>query len=145
MRNLTFEVDTTASVEQIWSLLTGVNNYHLYIKNCSKSVLVGDFKEGSSWYDWSTVVYLPLKINHKIIKVVPKKEIHYQVELPIGVIWQKLVIIEGKKNKVQLEINIDFPNSIVDKTLGTLVHYRNRMMLAETISNLKKGFGNAAN
>jgi ribosome-associated toxin RatA of RatAB toxin-antitoxin module len=140
MRTLNFEFETSAKTDQIWSLLTDVNNYHRYIKNCIKSTLVGDFKEGSSWYDWSTVVYLPLKVNHKIIKIVPKKEIIYQIPLPLGSIWQKLTISEGEKTKVQLEVNIDFPNRLIDQTLGALVAYRNQDMLSATINNFKDHF-----
>lgn len=140
MRKLAFEYQTKEPINKIWSLLSNVNNYHLHIKYCLRSGLIGNFQEGASWYDWSTVVYVPLKINHKIIKIVPHKKIEYKIELPIGDIWQTLSISTGKQTKVRLQIVIDFPNRFVNQTIGSLVYYRNRKMLEGTIENFKKSF-----
>lgn len=137
MKSLNFEFTTSASTKNIWSILSDVDNYHRYIKYCRSSKLKGEFKEGSSWYDWSTVVFLPLKINHKIIKITPGEKIIYQIKMPIGNIWQTILISKGKKTKVKLEVVIDFPNRFIEKTLGALVYMRNREMLASTMNNFK--------
>lgn len=145
MRKLIFELTINASVEKLWPLLAEIENYPRYIKYCRKAFLIGDFREGSTWYDWSTVVYLPLKIKHEIIRIQPNKEIIYKIGLPVGEIWQKLSLEVGEQTKVWFEITIDFPNPVIDKTLGALVYYRNRKMIEATIANFEKGFGNADN
>lgn len=138
MRKLNFELVTNVPAKNIWPIMTDINNYHQYIKYCLSSKLIGNFKEGSSWYDWSMVLHLPLRINHKIIKIIPNKKIVYLIKLPFGEIWQTILIYSGKETKVKLEVIIDFPSRMVDKTLGNLVYLRNRKMLEATIENYKK-------
>ena len=140
MRNLTFSIKTDAPVNKIWIIISDINSYHKYIKYCHKSKLVGDFKEGSSWYDWSTVVFLPLKINHLIIKIIPGKQIGYLIKTPFGEIRQKITIKKGKKTLLRLDVTINFPNWLIDKTLGNFVYLRNYQMLKTTMKNYKDDF-----
>lgn len=140
MKTLKFTLATNAPVENIWPIISDINSYHKYIKYCHKSKLIGKFQEGSIWYDWSTVVFLPLKINHKIIKIIPNEKIIYLIKTPLGEIWQTMLIEEGKKTKLKLEVNIDFPNRLIDKAFGHLVYMRNRKMLEATMKNFKDGF-----
>lgn len=140
MRKLVFALVTDTRPDKIWQLLADINNYHKYIKYCYKSRLIGDFQEGSSWYDFSTVAFIPLRINHKIIKIIPNKKIVYLIKTPIVEIWQTILIEEGKKTRVKLEVIIDSPNRLIDKTLGTFLYVRNRQMLEKTVQNYKKSF-----
>lgn len=141
MRRLLFEPVFDVPLQSLWEKFADVNSYSKYIKNCHKSVLVGPFKAGSIWYDWSTVIYLPLKINHQIIKVIPKEEIIYKINLPFGEIWQKVDFVpQGVKTKVRLEIEMNFRPKLIDKTLGSLIYLRNQQMLSETIKNYYQSF-----
>lgn len=140
MRKLTFELVTPSSAKRIWPIMSDINNYHKYIKYCHHSKLVGSFKEGSTWYDWSTVAFLPLKINHEIIKIIPNKKIVYLIKSPFGEIWQTISIKERRETRVKLEIVIDSPNRLVENTIGLLVYKRNKQMLEETIKIIKMVF-----
>lgn len=140
MRKLSFELTTSAPLEKIWSVISDINNYHKYIKYCYYSHLVGDFKEGSTWYDFSTVAFIPLRINHKIIKIIPYKKIVYLIKTPIVEIWQTILIEESKNTRLKLEVTIDFPNRLIGKILGTFLYVRNRQMLEKTMQNYKKSF-----
>ncbi len=140
MRKLAFELTTTAPVKKIWSVISDINNYHKYIKYCYYSRLVGDFKEGSTWYDFSTVAFVPLIINHKITKIIPHQKVVYVIKSPFGQIHQTISIVKGKKTRVELEVVIDITNGLIDKTLGTMLYKRNEQMLEETMQNYKKRF-----
>jgi ribosome-associated toxin RatA of RatAB toxin-antitoxin module len=141
MRKLEFVIHTKATTKNVWQLMSNVDNYYKYIKYCHKSKLVGNFQEGSSWYDWSTVMFLPLKINHKIVNIVPNKKIVYLISSQFGEIRQTILIIkEGKATQLTLKVNIDFPNRLIDKTFGAFVSLRNKKMLEATIQNYKKAF-----
>lgn len=141
MKRLVFEPVFDSPIEVIWDKFSDVNNYSKYIKYCHKSVLVGPFKSGSHWYDWSTVVYLPLKIDHQIIKVVHQEEIVYKINLPFGEIWQRVNFTSlGSKTKLKLEIDINFRYNLLNQTIGRLVYYRNQKMMKETIKNYDASF-----
>lgn len=140
MRKLSFEPEFDFPVEKIWDLFTDVSNYPAYIKYCYKAELIGSFAAGSSWYDWSTVVYFPMKVTHQIVKVEPKKEIVYKIALPTnGELWQKFTIEENEgKTKVKVEISVEFGNKLIDSLIGPLVHARNKTMIEATIDNMYK-------
>lgn len=140
MRRLVFELVTDKRSDKIWQILADINNYHKYIKYCYYSHLVGDFKEGSTWYDLSTVALIPLRINHKIIKIIPNKKIVYIIKTPIVEIWQTILIKKSRKTRLKLEVTIDFPNRLIGKILGTFLYLRNRQMLEKTMQNYKKSF-----
>ncbi len=140
MRKLNYKLHTNAPVKIVWSIISDVDNYHQYIKYCMSSKLQGKFEEGSSWYDWSTVAFLPLKINHKIIKIVPNQKVLYKIEMPFGNIWQTLQISKTKPTSVSLAVTIDIPNQFLEKTLGTIIYIRNKKMLASTMNNFKNNF-----
>ncbi len=143
MRKLLFEPTFDHPSEKIWELFLDVGNYPAYIKYCYKAELIGPFASGSSWYDWSTVVYFPLKVTHQIVKVEAKREIVYKIVLPTkGELWQKFTIEENEgKTKVKVEISVEFGNKLIDSLLGPMVHARNKIMIEATIENMYKVLG----
>lgn len=144
MRKLFFTTLLNVPSDQIWPRLEDINNYPAYIKFCHKAELNGPFVSGSTWYDWSSVVIIPLKITHEIISVVPKKEIIYRIKLPSnGELWQKLILnTEEGKTRVSLEVTIEFGSKILDIIIGPLIYYRNKVMLEATLNNIKQAVKN---
>lgn len=140
MRKLELSTLLNQPREEIWKIFSDVGNYPRYIKHCYTARLLGPFKEGSTWYDWSTVVYLPLKVTHKIIKVDPQRELIYKIDLiDGGEIWQYVTLEEvNGKTKVNLMITIDFKNKLVDNLIGPIVYSRNKNMLQATIDNFSR-------
>lgn len=140
MRTLIYDPIFTVSKVSLWEIFTQVENYPKYIKYCQKAELIGDFKVGSIWSDWSTVVWLPLKINHEIIKIEPEKELFFQIKLPLGgKIEQRFLFYDqDRKTKLDIEITIDIPNKVLDFLFGRALEYRNRQMIEATIDNFKR-------
>lgn len=140
MRQIMFEPIFTAPVDRLWEMFSEVSNYPRYIKYCQKAELVGEFKVGSTWSDWSTVVWIPLKIIHKIEKVKPQKEIVYRIDLPFGGNIRQHFDLQdlGKGTKVVVRIEIGFENQLMDLLVGGLVEQRNRKMIAATIGNIQR-------
>lgn len=142
MRRLLFETIVPTKVEQVWSLFEAVNDYPKYIQYCHRAELVGGFEVGSVWYDWSSVVYLPMKITHRIKHLEREKLIIYSIPLfGGGEIEQKFTFEDQEsKTKVVVEILIDFENKLIDSLLGGLVESRNRRMIDQTINNIQEKF-----
>lgn len=147
VRKLFFEPNFQVSVEKIWSLFVKVEDYPRYIEYCRGAELVGDFKAGSTWYDWSSVVVFPLKVIHQIEKIDPNREIIYRIDLPSGgEIRQRFYLEElPTGTKVVVEISINFQNRFVDFTLGPFVAYRNQKMITATIENIREVLNDQTN
>lgn len=146
MKNLEIESVLDLSTEKTWKLLTEVENYPYYIKFCNKAVLEGPFEEGSYWYDWTSVVYLPLKIQHKIEKVLLLQEIKYLITTPLLKISQNITCTEKQsKTMIRIEFKYDFANKLFEKIFGSLIYRRNKEMLVNLMDNYKKVKTNEAN
>lgn len=118
MKNLEIESVLDLSMEKTWKLLTEVEKYPYYIKFCNKAVLEGPFAEGGYWYDWTSVVYIPLKIRHKIEKVLPRQEIRYLITTPLLTISQNVTCTEEQsKTKIKIEFKYDFATNYSRKFL----------------------------
>lgn len=140
MKRLVFKPVFSASTERLWQMFSDVKNYPKYIKYCHKAGLIGQFQVGSTWYDWSTVVFVPLKVNHRIVKVSPNRELLFNIDLPFFVSLDQRFILESKGvgTEVNIEITIDFKNKLMEILLGSLIAYRNRKMIEGTISNVQE-------
>lgn len=146
MKKLIFEPVFDSSVEQTWAFFSEIEHYPKYIKYSHSTYLDGDFKEDSIWYEWTTVMYLPMKIKHRIKKVTLLEEIIYHVEFPAGEIWQKLNFEDlSGKTKVKAEITIKFHHFLLEKIIGPLVYKRNISMVEASINNFKESLINGNN
>ncbi len=139
MRKLDFEQIIDYPLEKTWYLFTDVKNYPRFLKYCSKAVVEGEFKEGGYWYDWSTVVYLPLKVRHKIIKISSREELVYLIKNPFVTIEQTIKLSDlQKQTKVNIGYKINFRNILLEKLLGSLISRRNSEMIEYLMNNYKK-------
>jgi ribosome-associated toxin RatA of RatAB toxin-antitoxin module len=147
MRQILLEPVFPTSKETLWQLFSEVENYPKYIKYCQKAWLAGEFREGSVWCDRSTVMFLPLKIVHKIVVLKPQEEIAFSIPLlGGGEIRQGFRLQEVEDGtKVEVKVNINFQNKLLDVLLGRLVESRNRGMMVSTIENFKKEINNDKN
>lgn len=136
MKKLIFEPSFDAPVEKIWTYFSDIENYSKYIKYTKKVYLIGGFKEGALWNEWTTILFVPLYVRHEIKKIVLHKEIVYHVELPGAEIWQKVNFKDLKeKTKLEVDITIAFNNIFMEKILGEIVYKRNQEMIESSISS----------
>ncbi len=148
MRTIEFETIVPVAIDEVWAMFKKVEEYPQIIEYCHKAKLVGGFKEGSNWYDWSTVLIVPLKVNHQIEKILPNAEIIYSIPLPFGVFLKQESKLEGKSSRetnVKMVVTIAFESKLLDSILGNFVEYRNKRMISKTIENFHNRFKNANN
>ena len=148
MRTLEFETTIPVAIDEVWFMFEKVEEYPQVIEYCYRAKLVGGFKEGSLWYDWSTVLVVPLKVIHTIDKILPKEEISYSIALPFGGFLKQNSKLEGKNSRetrVKMIVSIDFKNKLLDFLVGGFVEYRNKKMINKTIENFQDRFKNENN
>ena len=146
MKKLEFESIVDYPLDKTWYMFSQVENYPAYLKYCIQAVLEGDFKEGAYWYDWTTVVYFPLKIRHKITKVSYHNELRYLIKNPFLTIEQTINFKDLQtRTKVNISFKIDFTNSLLEKVFGPVVYRRNTEVIEYLMNNYKKAKINETN
>ncbi len=145
MRRLEFESIVDFQLERTWKLFTEVENYPDYIKFCNRAIPEGSFEEGNYWYDWTTILYLPLKIRHKIVKISLQKELLYLIEVPFIIIEQKITFEDLRpQTRVKIELTFNFGNKLLEKVFGPLLFRRNTEMIEDLMNSYKRVKSNEA-
>ncbi len=140
MPEIVIENTTSIEVEKVWSLLTDINSYPKYVKFV---LTIKDpaeaFKEGIYWTDITDIVWIPLSIKHRIIKVEKNKKFAYEVFLPFGgTMMEEFELITCKEGtKIYSKIELTFKNYLLDLVFGPILKKRIRTMWQETYGNLE--------
>ncbi len=116
-----------------WKLVTDVENYPKYIKFLSRVHLDEPFKLGSHWSDWTTILYLPLHINHINTKLEPEKIFEYNFKVGLrGSITQRFEIIKGDNpTEVKFTLVLDFPNRLAAFFVLPILERRWKVVMKE--------------
>ncbi len=102
------------SRKEAWKLVTDVENFPKYIKFLSGVKLQEPFKLGSHWSDWTTILYVPIHINHVNTKLEEEKVFEYKFGVGLGgTVLQRFEIIKGDNpTEVKFSLVLDFPNRL---------------------------------
>src|SRR3990172_11159094 len=139
MKKLDFETVIDYPLAKSWYLFTDVKNFPRFLKYCKKASIDDEFKVGGHWSDWTTMVYLPLKVRHKITKISPEKELVYFIENPFMKIEQTITLGDlESQTRVNIGYKINFRNKFFEKLLGSLICRRNSEEINYLMSNYKK-------
>lgn len=129
--------------ERVWSLLTDVNNYPKYIEFVTKIKNPPEaFKEGVYWTDITNIVWIPLSIKHKIIKIEKNKKFAYELFLPFGgAMTEECELIACKEGtKIYSKIEFTFKNYLLDIIIWAILKRRLEEMLKRTFRNIKANY-----
>ena len=142
MRNLKIETKINKPIDFVWSVLADVENYPKYVKHIYRAKAHGPLVEGSTWSDWTTILFLPLKITHTTSELVEPRRLHFTFPTPFeGQVNQLFTLRqEGRATNVRFEISIDLGNKLVDFLLGSILEQRWRSMISAAVANLGKEF-----
>lgn len=139
MQRIVTENITSIKAERVWKLLTDINNYPNFIKFVRKiKDRPSDFKEGVYWTDITNIVWIPLLIKHKIIKIEKNKKFTYELFLPFGgtMIEECELTTDSKGTHVRSEIKFTFRNYLLDLIFGAILKKRLKEMLEGTFRNI---------
>ena len=126
--------------DRLWSFMAGIKDYPKIIPFCQRVEIKHELKAGGQWSDWSTILWVPLKINHDIVEVQAPNRLRYKIKTFFGTELEQKLVLEGseKESQAQVEFTIDLRPKLLDFFLGKLVEKRNREMMDGTIKNVRR-------
>jgi len=141
MRKAVFETTIAQPVDTVWSVITKVEDYPSYIRYVHKAEQPESLKVGSEWFDWSTIIFVPLRLKHIVVKMEPNKALVFFMPLPFGGEMNQLVTIKqyGSGTKIRAEINFDLKHPILNQVVGPILTRRLLIMMNSTLDNFKRG------
>lgn len=148
MRKVSLEVKYPIPIQTFWQQVVDINNYPKYFKYMQSAKLLGSAEVGAQWEDLTTILWLPMKIKHKITKLDENKEIAFEVALPTGGEMYQKMVLEGDNGvtKVFGEIKFELGNKWIDFFLGPILEMRLKKMVSsayESINERSKAKENA--
>ncbi|MDP2720992.1 MAG: SRPBCC family protein [bacterium] len=140
MRKAVFETTIDQPVDAVWSVITRVEDYPSYIRHVYKVEWSESLEVGSEWFDWSTIIFVPLRLKHVVVKMEPNKELVFFMPLPFGGKMNQLFTISqnGSGTKIRVEINFDLKQPILNQIVGPILTRRLFIMMISTLDNFKR-------
>jgi ribosome-associated toxin RatA of RatAB toxin-antitoxin module len=127
----------THSHEELWKLAADLEKYPEWVKFCKK-VTITEIKEGETFYDVTTLLWIPLKIEHVITKLNPHEDIHFFIKLPGGgKMWHRFAFKQdGQHGLVVADISFDLGNKLYNATVGYVLEKRWENLLRHSFPGL---------
>lgn len=122
----------------MWDRIVTVKDYPKWVKFC-KSVTVAKVEKGGGYRDVTTLLWIPIVINHVITKLTPKKDIWYFLTLPGGgKMWCKFSFsLEDSISQVYAEIEFDLGSRIANFAFGHILEKRWEDMIRSSFPEIE--------
>lgn len=140
MRKVRVLAKTKVRAEDFWDKIVDVKNWDKLIKFVKKIYISQPVKEGVIFYDVTTILLLPVKIKHTIIKIDKYKNFFMEAYLPFdsGKMYQTIEIKKQDNiSTVNIEIKFQINNFILDLIFGPILKRRLRQMIVETLQKVR--------
>lgn len=123
--------------QELWTMLTNIEQYPKYIKYMQSSRLHGKFDIGNHWTDISTVMFYPMNVKHEIINIKEGREVVFLIKLPLGgrIVQKGIIEDRGKYISLKLEATIDLGHRLIDLTLGPILEKRMSKMFRGSLKS----------
>lgn len=144
MRRVKVTAKTDEPIEEIWALIIDVKNWDSLIKFVKKIYLKSPVAQGAKFYDITSILLLPVIIEHKITKIEEHKEFIMEAYLPLktGKMFQSIIIEnKGKEKEIQIEIKFYISFFLFDLIFGSLLEKRLKQMIVETLKTIDNKIG----
>jgi len=127
------------SQKALWKRVANLEKYPKQVKYC-KAIFITEIKEGAVFHDITTLLWIPLKIKHIILKLDPYKEIKFLLPLPGGgKMWHTFMFKqEAKHARVNIEMAFDLGNRIFNATVGHIIEKRLVALLKHGLSGFEE-------
>lgn len=141
MKTVKVETQTkNLSLEKAWELITDIEKYPQRVRYVKK-VKVRGAGVGSQWEDLTTILWIPIKMQHTITSFKKNKEYGFTIPLSFGgIMKQNYIISKEKQNAVTIKgsITYDLGNKFLNNTIGSILNRRLKKMLLTSIRNIDR-------
>lgn len=129
-RKVEFRTSLEGSSERLWQIATKVSNYPRYFKYVHYAKEPKNFEKGAIWWDISTIMYVPMKVSHRVIQVVPGREVRHEISLPLGgqIVQNLKIEPTGSGTKAEIKVLIS-QNKLMDLLLGKIIEARTNTLI----------------
>ncbi len=129
-------------VERIWELLTDLTLYTKYVKHTQKVYGPKKLTIGTGWQDWSTMLWVPIKVSHKVVVFDKNKAIGFDIPFPwpVGGEMIQRIYLErnGPKTKFNASMKFRFGNRFVNILISSILKARLRDTMLYTMEKTQK-------
>lgn len=129
---------TKISLENAWNLITDIEKYPQRVKYVKKVKVYGR-GVGAFWEDITSILWIPIKIQHTITAYKKNKEYSFTIPLSFGGrMTQKYMLLKENPKKIIVKglITYDLGSKILNDTIGTILKPRLKKMLISSLQGV---------
>lgn len=141
MRKVRVLAKTEEPVGRIWDIIIDIKNWDKLIKFVKKIYIKDEVKVGTKFYDVTTILLFPTRIEHKILEIDKYKKFQMEAYMPFnnGKILQTILIKDKSKYKeVEIEISFKINSLLLDLLFGHILETRLKVMVTKTLLKLQE-------
>ncbi|OGY23898.1 MAG: hypothetical protein A2172_05185 [Candidatus Woykebacteria bacterium RBG_13_40_15] len=140
MVKVAVDEELNMGADRLWHLFIDISNYPKYVKYVRSVEISGALSAGKEWHDLTTILWIPMRIKHKTIRMIKNKSISFEAPLPFGgKMLQSFDVCEtGIGSRVWGEIHFDLGNPIANLLVGPILKARLKDMLISTLEKVRK-------
>lgn len=126
------------SKEAMFDKIFHIERYPQWVKYCKK-IYVNEIKEGATFEDITTILWIPMKINHTILSIKKNKEIIFFMNLPGGgKMWHIFTFDQkGEYTYMRSEVTFDLGNQLYNNTVGYILEKRWENLMKNAFPEVK--------
>jgi len=124
--------------EEAWEYFADIQNYPKRVTFLKKIILIDEVGEGGTWFDVTSILWIPAKVKHETTIFLPPKQIGFEVFVPGGKMFH-MYSVTGAKHSAKVTAEIRFVlHPFIDIFMGSILQKRLTVMLESTLDNMKK-------
>lgn len=138
MRKINASARTTKSLEASWNFIIDLKEFYKSIKFVEKVSIESPIKEGLEFYDITTLLWIPIKVKHKINEIKKNEKFKMKIYFPFGSGEQSISIEDmGKYRNISAEIKFEMRFWLLDLIIGPILARRSKELIIETFRNVE--------
>ncbi len=140
MRKAKYKGKLGLNKHELWELFIDIPSYPGYVPYMKSVTIHEDLKKNSVWFDVTKILFIPFHIRHRTDIFDHKKNIGFDIDLPLkGKMYQRFHIEEFKDGTlITGEIHFDFKNKLLNSVLGPVLEKKLTKMLEGMFLNAEK-------
>jgi uncharacterized protein YndB with AHSA1/START domain len=136
-RRVVIERDLRTAIDVVWDKVTDLDEYPRYFKYIAR-VEKTEMKVGETWRDWTNIVFLPMKIEHTVTRLIPHAQLDFTFSTPFGGAVAETISFTDLAPGTQLHVEIDIDLRIWDFLFGRLLARRLAEMINGALDKLER-------
>lgn len=123
--------------KNMWKYISAVEDYPSYVPFVTKVIVPEPLKKGSTWYDVTKILWVPMRYKHTTLTFKEQKEMSFKVHIPVKGEMKQKYIFQEEGASLFLIGSAEFylQNNVLNFLIGPILERRLAYMMKQGLKN----------